>query len=321
MQHLPRLRLAQTPTPLQPLPRLSAYLGGPEIWLKREDQTGDIGLGGNKARKLEFLLADAKAQGATVVLTTGGPQSNHARATAAACARLGMRCVLVLAGSAPRQQAGNLLLGALYGAEVRFPGAFTPADQAQALEDAAAELAASGERPYIIPGGGSNPLGTCGSYLAYAELREQAPNAQWLVSATGTGSTHGGLLLGKLLHGDPVQIIGFSVWLPAAETAARTEQLVREAARLLGRPLGDPAPHLRVEDAWHPRYGKASEAGMAALRDLARLEGIVLDPVYTGKAMAGLIQLIRAGEIGSGEQVVFLHTGGAPALFAGNLPL
>lgn len=321
LERLARTRLALTPTPVQSLPRLSEYLGGPELWLKREDLAGDIGLGGNKVRKLEFLLGDAQAQGATVVLTTGGPQSNHARATAAACARLGLRCVLVLAGKDPGARPGNLLLNQFYGAEIRFPGAFTAEQQADALQEAAGALRARGETPYVIPGGGSNPLGTCGSYLAYQELREQLPDADWIVCATGTGGTHAGLVLGSLARNDRARVVAFSVWLTAREAAERTRHLVAETADLLGLPVGDPTPRIRVEDAWQPRYGKESAEGLTAIREIARLEGILLDHIYTGKAMAGLIRLIRAGEIKTGEKVLFLHTGGAPALFAAELPL
>lgn len=320
-EDLPRLPLAHVPTPVQFLPRFTSHLGGPEIWLKRDDLTGGTGLGGNKVRKLEFLLAEAQRSGASVVLTTGGPQSNHARATAAACARAGLRCVLVLAGKDPGARQGNLLLNALFGAEVRFPGAFTAPEQAEALEAAASDLRRNGETPYIIPGGGSNPLGTCGSYESYRELREQLPDCAWIACATGTGGTHAGLVLGKLLHGDRTGIVGLSVWLPARQVARRTAELVTAAAALMGASVADPSPHIRVEDAFHPRYGRASREGLEMLQALARLEGVALDHIYTAKAMAGLVRLIRAGEISKSDRVVFLHTGGTPALFAGQLPL
>ncbi|HLN60715.1 MAG TPA: D-cysteine desulfhydrase family protein [Symbiobacteriaceae bacterium] len=313
----PRLHLALTPTPLQHLQRLSAETGV-EFWLKRDDLTGDLGLGGNKVRKLEFLLAEAVAAGATHVLTTGGPQSNHARATAAACARLGLGCVLVLAGRDPGERQGNLLLDQLYGAEIRFPGAVTAADQARCLEEAAADLATQGHRPYIIPVGGSTALGSLGSYECYAELAGVLPGSgdAWVCCASGSGGTHAGLILGALLHGRAVRVQGFSVWQPATWLEPVTRQLAAEAGALLGHPVGDFPVH--VDDRYlAPRYGKASPAGLEAIALVARLEGVVLDHVYTGKAMAGVLDYIRTGLIPRGSRVVFVHTGGAPAVFAG----
>ncbi|MFZ5817604.1 MAG: 1-aminocyclopropane-1-carboxylate deaminase/D-cysteine desulfhydrase [Bacillota bacterium] len=315
MADLQIVKLALTPTPLQFLPRLSAETGV-EFWMKRDDLTGDLGLGGNKARKLEYLLGEAVAAGATHLLTTGGPQSNHARATAAAAARLGLQAVLLLAGQDPGGRTGNLLLDELFGAEVRFPGAATPEEQQQSLEDAADELARQGHRPYVIPVGGSTPLGTLGSYQSYREMADTLPAGAWVCCATGSGGTHAGLALGAALHGSSVRVQGFSVWRPAAVMAAITERLALEAGRLLGRDLtGLP---VQVDDGYlAPRYGKASPEGLEAIRLVARLEGILLDHVYTGKAMAGVLDYIRRGVIRPGERVVFVHTGGAPALFAG----
>jgi D-cysteine desulfhydrase family pyridoxal phosphate-dependent enzyme len=311
----PRVRLALTPTPLQHLRRLSDHTGV-DFWLKRDDLSGDIGLGGNKVRKLEYLLGQAVADGATHVLTTGGPQSNHARATAAAAARLGLRCVLVLAGRDPGTREGNLLLDRLFGADVRFPGAITPQDQALALDAAAAELAAGGARPYVIPVGGSTPLGVLGSYESYAELAAQLPGDAWVCAATGSGGTHAGLILGSLLHGRAVRVQGFSVWQPESALEPLTRDLVRQTGAMLGHDLGEIPVHV---DAGYvaPRYGKASPAGLEAIRLVAELEGVVLDHVYTAKAMAGLLDYIRRGLIPAGERVVFIHTGGAPAIFAG----
>jgi D-cysteine desulfhydrase len=320
----PRAALALTPTPLQHLPRLSSETGV-DFWLKREDLSGDIGLGGNKVRKLEFLLGEALANGATHVLTTGGPQSNHARATAAAAARLGLVCVLVLAGREPDSREGNLLLDQLFGAEVRFPGAVTELDQARYLAEAAAEIEAAGGRPYVVPIGGSTPLGALGSCECYEEIACALPGADWLCCATGTGGTHAGLVLGALRAaasaGGPAaapapRIQAFSVWQPATWLEPVTRELVTGAARLLALTLPEPPP-LQIDDRYlAPRYGKASPAGLAAISLLARLEGVVLDHVYTGKAMAGVLDYIRQGIIRRGERVVFVHTGGAPAIFA-----
>ena len=311
----PRVQLALTPTPLQRLDRLSAHTGV-DLFMKRDDLTGDIGLAGNKARKLEYLLGRAVADGATHVLTTGGPQSNHARATAAAAAKLGLGCILVLAGRDPGTRDGNLLLDELFGAEVRFPGAITPEEQAQALEAAAAELTAAGARPYTVPIGGSTPLGTLGSYACYTEIAQALEGDAYICCATGSGGTHAGLALGAALHGRAVRVTGFSVWQPESYLRPITERLVRGAAALLGAEPPDAA--LLIDDGYAgPRYGKASEVGMEAIRLVARLEGIVLDHVYTGKAMAGVLDHIRRGLIPQGARVVFVHTGGAPAIFAG----
>ena len=305
-----------TPTPLQHLPRLSEATGV-EFWIKRDDLTGDVGLGGNKVRKLEYLLGQAVADGATHILTTGGPQSNHARATAAAAVRLGLKPVLVLAGSDPESREGNLLLDRLYGADIRFPGAVTAEDQARCLEETAAELRAGGARPYVIPVGGSTQLGVLGSYQCYVELAEQLPGDAWVCCTNGSAGTHAGLVLGSLLHGKAVRVQGFSVWQPAAPLKAQTAGLVREAASLLGRSIdGEAAVH--VDDGYlGPRYGRTNPEAMAAIEMVAGLEGILLDHIYTGKAMSGVLDYIRRGMIPAGERVVFVHTGGVPAIFAG----
>lgn len=311
----PRITLAQTPTPLQHLERLSNHLGV-DFWMKRDDMTGDIGLSGNKVRKLEYLMAEALDRGATHVLTTGGPQSNHARATAAVCARLGLQCVLVLAGTEPEGRTGNLLLDELFGAEIRFPGAVTAEDQARCLAEAAAELESAGARPYVVPVGGSTPLGALGSYHCYAEITGTLPGEAWVCCATGSGGTHAGLILGAALHGKAIRVQGFSVWQPASYLEPVTAEIVRGAAALMGVPA--PEAQVNVDGAYlGPRYGKASPAGLEAIRLLARLEGIVMDHVYTGKAMAGVLDYVRKGLIPKGERVVFVHTGGAPAIFAG----
>jgi 1-aminocyclopropane-1-carboxylate deaminase/D-cysteine desulfhydrase-like pyridoxal-dependent ACC family enzyme len=285
--------------------------------MKRDDLTGDVGLGGNKVRKLEYLLGEAVAGGATHVLTTGGPQSNHARATAAAAAKLGLTCVLVLAGRDPERREGNLLLDRLFGAEIRFPGAVTPEDQARGLEEAAAEIAAAGGQPYIIPVGGSTPVGALGSYQCYRELAEQLPGEAWVCTTTGSGGTHAGLALGAHLHGGARRVQGFSVWQSAAVLEPLTRSIALGAAELLGAAVPPDLP-VHVDDGYlAPRYGRASEAGIAAIELVASLEGIVLDHVYTGKAMAGVLDYVRRGLIAQGERVVFVHTGGAPAIFAG----
>lgn len=316
MTSLPqRIALAQTPTPLQHLPRLSAHTGV-DFWMKRDDLTGDIGLSGNKVRKLEYLMAEALAQGATHVLTTGGPQSNHVRATAAVAARLGLKSLLVLAGQDPGTREGNLLLDELLGAEIRFPGAVTPTEQAYALAQAATELAAAGAQPYIVPLGGSTPLGALGSYQCYVEIAGELTGEAWICTATGSGGTHAGLALGAAQHGKATRVQGFSVWQETPSLEPITHNIVVGAGEWLG-PSRPPIP-LHIDDRYRaPRYGKSSPEGLAAIRLVAALEGIILDHVYTGKAMAGVLDYIAKGIIRPGERVVFVHTGGAPAIFAG----
>ncbi|HWI64127.1 MAG TPA: D-cysteine desulfhydrase family protein [Symbiobacteriaceae bacterium] len=312
----PRVELALTPTPLQHLPRLSRHTGV-AFYMKRDDLTGDLGLGGNKVRKLEYLLGRAVADGATHVLTTGGPQSNHARATAAAAAKLGLKCVLVLAGRDPEVREGNLLLDKLFGAEIRFPGAVTPEDQSRGLDEAAAEIRAAGGTPYVIPVGGSTALGCLGSYRCYLEIADQLDGEAWICTTTGSGGTHAGLLLGALTRGGAVRVQGYSVWQPAAVLEPLTRSLVQEAAGLADLPVPESFPVYVDDNYLAPRYGRASEAGLAAIELVAGLEGIVLDHIYTGKAMAGVLDHIRTGKIPAGARVVFVHTGGAPAIFAG----
>lgn len=283
--------------------------------MKRDDLTGDLGLGGNKVRKLEYLMAEAVAQGATHVLTTGGPQSNHARATAAVAARLGMKPVLLLAGRDPGGRTGNLLLDQLFGAEVRFLGHVGPEEQQQALETASAELTRAGHRPYLIPVGGSTPLGSLGSYRCYQEIAAEFAREAWICCATGSGGTQAGLVLGAALLGKAVHLQGFSVWLPAATVSPVVARLACEASTLLGRTIETPDVH--VDDSYKdPAYGRASQAALEAIRLVARLEAILLDPVYTGKAMAGLLDYVRKGLIPPDVPIIFVHTGGAQVLFA-----
>lgn len=312
--NLPRVELARTPTPLQSLSRLGEQLGV-RFWMKREDMTGDIGLGGNKVRKLELLLAEALAQNATHLVTTGGPQSNHARATAAAAARVGLKSVLVLAGKDPGTRQGNLLLSQLFGAEIRFPGAITPEEQAEALGKVASELEEAGARPYVIPVGGSTPLGAFGSYESFREMAAQLEPDAWVCLATGSGGTHAGVALGADWLTPRVRVQAFSVWQSAERIETTTKAIILGCYEFLEAPGTVPA--LYIDDRYlAPRYGKPSPAGLEAIRMVAETEGILLDPIYTGKAMAGVIDYIRSGRIPPGSQVVFLHTGGAPALFA-----
>jgi D-cysteine desulfhydrase family pyridoxal phosphate-dependent enzyme len=314
---LPRLHLAHLPTPLEPLPHLSAALG-PRLWIKRDDQTG-LAAGGNKTRKLEFLLAEAQRREADTLLTVGGPQSNHCRQTAAAAARLGLRCVLVLGGHAGQARAGgNLLLDHLLGAEVIWAGERTR--EAVMDERAEAERAA-GRQPYAIPLGGSTALGAAGYALAMAELLEQARAAgvrfDRVVVASSSGGTQAGLVAGARLHGFEGEVLGISIDEERAALQSTVARLAAETAALLGQPHALAPDDISVDANYlGGGYGVMGQPEREAIRLFALTEGILLDPVYTGRAAAGLLDLVRRGTIGRGETVLFWHTGGTPALFA-----
>jgi D-cysteine desulfhydrase family pyridoxal phosphate-dependent enzyme len=316
---LPRTRLATLPTPLQEAPRLAAALGRGPIYLKRDDLTG-LGLGGNKARKLELLLAEALQQDADTVITTGGPQSNHARITAAGARALGLACVLVLTGPADSPEQGNLLLDRLFGAEVRLVGD-VPDGGVQAMRDVAAELRQRGRRPYIVPLGGSNALGASAYALAVLETVEQMAEhgvrAARLYCALGSGGTMAGLVAGAALFGGPFEVAGISVSRPRERIAPAVAALAGEVAVLLGARRSFSAADLLVDDGYvGPGYGRYTAEAAEALRLVAQTEGVVLDPVYTAKAMAGLIGHARSGALPPDAPVIFLHSGGTPALFA-----
>ena len=318
LERIPRERLAHRPTPLEDAPRLGAAISLPRLRVKRDDATG-LAFGGNKARKLEFLLADARSQGADVLLTTGGAQSNHARMTAAAARRLGMEAILFLCDAPPAEEQGNLLLDRILGAEVRFlPG--LPLEEIYRRMEAAAEaLRHAGRRPYFIPVGGSTALGCLGYVDAVRELAEQAggraPDA--LVIAAGSTGTLAGVLLGTRLFLPRTRVYGISVSPPAPAGRRKCARIAAEAAALLGVDW-QPAPEeIPILDDWlGAGYGIPTPEGMDALRLAARTEGLLLDPVYTAKALAGAIGLAARSELRPEDEVVYWHTGGAPALFA-----
>jgi len=320
LERLPRVHLAELPTPLEELPRFSQALGGPRIFIKRDDLTG-LALGGNKARKLEFLMADALQQGADVVITCGGGQSNHARQTAAAAAKLGLGCVLVLSGSPDQPVQGNLLLDKLLGAEVRFVTVSGIFGYDEANEKVAAELRAKGRRPYIIPVGGSTTLGASAYVAALGEIAQQLKQrglrVDRLFLASGSAGTQAGATLGAVYYQTGIDVIGVSVSSPRDELAARVLELANATAAKLGAGCKVEPSHVKVGDGYiGSGYAKLTPEGAEAIRLLARTEGIILDPVYTGKAMACLVDYVRQGRIGRDENVLFLHTGGAAGLFA-----
>jgi D-cysteine desulfhydrase family pyridoxal phosphate-dependent enzyme len=319
----PHVALACLPTPLGPLPRLSEHLGGPRIFVKRDDQTG-LAMGGNKARKLEFLAGHALASGCDTLVTIGGAQSNHARQTAAAAARLGMHCDLLLPRVVPRdgaeyEKSGNVLLNQLLGARMQVlpAGKNTP----DTLKSAAAELREKGRKPYVIPMGGSTAHGALGYVQALFELlaqvRERNMRVDAIVVPVGSAGTLAGLLAGLVLAKTEIPVVAAAVMGTAKDREALTRDLMRQVLRLLGR-QADAAPRglLVTDRTLGPGYGLTTKEVIEAVKRTAQLEGLLLDPVYTGKAMAALFDLVRRKHFKAGDQVVFWHTGGAPALFA-----
>lgn len=314
----PRLRLAHLPTPLEEMPNLTLRLKGPCLLIKRDDQTG-LATGGNKTRKLEYIMADALAQGADTIVTLGAAQSNHARQTAAAAAKLGLGAVLLLRGEEPPQRTGNLLLDSLLGAEVRWLGDTHPGKLD--VEPIMEELREGGLKPYLVPYGASNEIGVWGYIQAMKELLEQledkSQKADYIVLATSSGGTQVGLTLGAKVYGYEGKIIGISVDLSKEELLRNLVSLAQATATRWGFDLSLGRDDFTVYDDYlGGGYGLLGPKEIEAITLLARTEGILLDPVYTGRAMAGLMDLIRRGTFRSSEIVIFWHTGGTPALFA-----
>lgn len=320
LARFPRVRLAHLPTPLEPLPRLSEALGV-DLWIKRDDCTGLAG-GGNKTRKLEFLLGEAMDLGADTLVTQGAVQSNHVRQTVAAGAAHGLASEVILeertgSRAIDYTRNGNVLMDRLFGAVIRtVPGG---TDMNAELEKTAAEVRARGGKPYIIPGGGSNPVGALGYVDCAREIVVQCDELDLpidrIVTATGSAGTHAGLVAGLAVMGADIPVLGIGVRAPRAKQEENVLKLARETAALLGRPDAVTAEMVVADcDYVGEGYGLVDGAVIEALKLAARTDGIVLDPVYTGKAMKGLIALARAGRF-KDETVVFLHTGGAQGLF------
>ncbi len=315
-----RLDLGFFPTPIETLPRLGRLLGV-DLSIKRDDYCG-FGGGGNKVRKLEFLMAEAVDAGVEVVITTGGHQSNHARMVAAAACKLGMQAVLVLRGHPPTEYQGNLLLDRLFGAELEFLDPVAYFDlidgRMQAHADAAA---AQGRTARIIPLGGANALGALGYVRAVEEMADQlrqtgAPPPDVIVVPVGSGGTLAGLLVGCRRHWPATSAVGISVSRDSAWFQDRVSKMAGECAALMGMPDTWRPADVWIEDGFvGPGYGQPSEGGNAAIHHAARSEGLLLDPVYTGKAMDGLFHLCRNGDIPAGSRVLFVHCGGSPALY------
>ncbi|MGH3435744.1 MAG: D-cysteine desulfhydrase [Sciscionella sp.] len=323
LTRFPRYSLGHFPTALEPLTRLTTRLRDshpevPNLWIKRDDCTG-LATGGNKTRKLEFLVGDAIEQGADTLITQGATQSNHARQTAAAAARAGMSCKLLLEKRQERdeeyEESGNVLLDNLLGAEIvgRYPSG---TDMQAAMEQLADELRAAGKRPYVIPGGGSNPVGALG-YVACAQELESAPIAiDWIVHGTGSTGTQAGLVAGLRAMRSGAKVLGVSVRQKEDLQIDAVHALAQRTGALIGAEGSVARESVHVDDRWvGGGYGVPTDAMLDAVRLLASVEGILLDPVYSGKGFAGLLGNIAEGRFSASDNVVFLHTGGSAGLF------
>ncbi|GIK08351.1 MAG: 1-aminocyclopropane-1-carboxylate deaminase [Anaerolineaceae bacterium] len=314
MNSIPRLRFAHLPTPIEELPRLSSTLGGPRLLVKRDDQTG-LALGGNKTRKLEFLVAEAQEQGARTLISAGAIQSNHCRQTAAAAARFGFECILVLTGDLPARPSGNLTLDYLLGA--RIVNVADRKDRDRILQETFDRAAAEGKKPYLVPYGGSSPTGALGYAFAVEEVMKQGIEADWFVFGTSSGGTHAGLMLGQRVFGFKGKILGISIDESVEWLQENVSALATKAGEKMGERIGfAPADVAANADYCRAGYGVLTEAEREAVRLFARTEGLLLDPVYTGRAAAGLIDLIRKEFFKKDETVLFWNTGGQTALFA-----
>jgi L-cysteate sulfo-lyase len=323
LAEFPRVHLAQLPTPLEYLPRLTSYLGGPDIYVKRDDCTG-LGTGGNKSRKLEFLMAEAVAHGSTCVVTQGAVQSNHARQTAAAACKLGIRCELLFEERVedPTPEylcSGNLFLDRLYGASLRFLE--KGSDMNEAMASVAEGLSADGASPYVIPGGGSTPLGALGYVECARELLNQFDeldlNVSHIVHATGSAGTQAGLVAGLRASSSKIEVLGIGVNAAKQVQENRVLHLAEETATLIGATGAvDKTDVVANCDYIGDGYGLPTEGMISAVTLLARLEGLLFDPVYSGKALAGMIDLVGKGYFARSKAIVFIHTGGTAGLFA-----
>ncbi|MBP1635960.1 MAG: dcyD [Acidobacteria bacterium] len=323
LARFPRRRYTEGWTPLEKMARLSRLLGGPDLYIKRDDLLGLAG-GGNKTRKLEFLVADALEKGADTLITVGAVQSNHCRLTLAAAVKEGLKCRLVLEERVPNSYdpdaSGNNFLYRLLGVEA-ITVVPSGTDLAAAMQQVAGDVTAAGGRPYIIPGGGSNAIGALGYVACAEEIVAQAFDRglalDHIVCASGSTGTHAGLIAGLVGNNCRIPLTGINVRRPREEQEPNVHKLAQEVAMLLGIPGGIPREAITALGDWvGPGYSLPTPEMVEAVRTVARVEGILLDPVYTGKAMAGLFALIRRGAFKSGEKVLFVHTGGAPALYA-----
>lgn len=320
IEKLPRFPLTQLPTPVEKLPRLSRELGGPELLVKRDDQTG-LALGGNKSRKLEFLVGQALAQGCDTLVTAGAAQSNHCRQTAAAAAKAGLKCELLLNGKKPELPQGNLLLNHLFGAKEHW---IERSQRPAKLRELPDQLRAQGRKPYVIGVGGSNGVGATGYVVAMIELMEQlrasGQRVDHILFGTSSGGTQAGIELGARITGFNGKLHGLSIDKndpEHLEYETEVAQIANECAEYIGSNVRLTKHDIRVVYGYRGEgYGIVGDLERDAIRLMARCEGIVLDPVYAGRAFGALVDLIRKGTFKRNETVLFWHTGGAPALFA-----
>ncbi|MSO55255.1 MAG: D-cysteine desulfhydrase [Rhodospirillales bacterium] len=324
LSRFPRIKLCHAPTPLEPMERLTKLLGGPKLYVKRDDCTG-LATGGNKTRKLEFLMADALKQGADTVITQGAVQSNHARQTAAAACKLGLKCEIILErrvkdATPAYENSGNVFLDKLFGAGIRHVASGT--DMNAAMEKVAEEIRGKGGKPYVIPGGGSNTIGALGYVASSLEMLHQANEMglriDHVVHATGSTGTQAGVVCGLEGSNSGILVYGISVRQPKDKQEEAVHKLASQTAEMLGIKGGVTRQMIVANgDYVGAGYGIPTPGMVEAVTLAARYEGLLLDPVYSGKAMAGLIDLIRKGQVFSKKDtVVFLHTGGSTGLFA-----
>ena len=323
LARFPRRRYTEGWTPIEKLERLSRLLGGPDIYMKRDDLLGLAG-GGNKTRKLEFLVADAMAKGYDTLVTVGAVQSNHCRLTLAAAAKEGLKCRLVLEERVPKSYnpnaSGNNFLYRLMGVE-KITVVSGNTDLAAAMQQVADEVAGLGRKAYVIPGGGSNPLGALGYVACAEEILAQTFDLgirlDAIICASGSAGTHAGLITGLVGNNSQIPLIGINVRRTREEQEPNVHKLAQATAAFLGLKDGVPREAIEALGDWvGPGYSLPTPSMVEAVQMLARVEGILLDPVYTGKTMAGLIALIRQGRFKKGQQVLFVHTGGSPANYA-----
>jgi len=308
-----RLHFAHLPTPVESMPRLSAALQGPRLFIKRDDQTG-LAFGGNKTRKLEYLLADARDQGADMLISAGAIQSNHCRQTVAAASRFGMDCTLVLFGDPPPTPDGNHLLHFLLGADVIYTQRALINEK---LEEVFQKAVSEGKKPYLIPYGGSNPVGAMGYVNAMLELALQDVCPDWIIFPSSSGGTQAGMLVGARLSGYQGKILGISVDEPSEKLKSNVAKLAAQTAETIGQAWSFSPTDVLVNDNYiGGGYAVMGQPEIEAIQLFAKREALLLDPVYTGRCAAGMIDLIRQGFFEDSETLLFWHTGGGPALFA-----
>lgn len=320
LKSIPRIPLCLLPTPIIPLKRLTAHLGGAEIFIKRDDLTG-VAFGGNKNRKLEFLLADAKEKRADVIVTEGALQSNHCLQTAACAAKLGFECELVLSGVDPKVITGNLFLDRIL--DVRIHRAKDSSERKVLMKKVEEELKSQNKKPYVIPTGGSTRIGALGYLNCISEIVQQSKELEvrfdYFIHATGSGGTQSGVLLGKELYYPEMNVLGINVGEPKEELTQIVDQIIREFVEDWGLKITITREMINIVDGYYGQgYGISTKEMVDAVKLVAQLEGIFLDPVYGGKAMAGLIDLVKTEAIPKENNVLFLHSGGLPSIFSYN---